>query len=284
MKTNQRPIGIIDSGIGGFTVVRALRQLLPREDILYLGDGANAPYGNRPQEELTALAEYMVDFMNNHRVKLLLVACNTISCLAPYYEKSIVPPVLYVVKSGAKGVAKTDYNPVAVISTNFTHQQGLYPRYIKELAPEKEVLSVGSTHLVRLIEENQGDDASATAIKDEIQSVLAPLLSRNLECCVLGCTHYPLALRAFQECCPDLPFSDPAQEMAQEAKALLTQENLLHEKGGKLTIFTTGEPDLQLPHLKRSGLVPDLIAHHPPYIFQQTDEVLREWRGDSCSS
>lgn len=260
----QESIGIIDSGIGGFTVAKAVANLLPKENILYLGDGANAPYGNRTETELVALAKYMVAFMNQHQVKLLLVACNTISCLAQHYEEEILPPVLYVVKSGAKGIAESNYETIGVISTVFTHNQGMYGKNIQAIAPKKKIFSAGSTHLVRLIEANQGDTASHKAISQELQQVISPLVEQGVEVCVLGCTHYPLALPVYQELFPQLPYSDPAEEMARQAQALLADNSLLNTSGGKLTVYTTGEPSLQGPHLQRAGLVPDEILHHKP--------------------
>lgn len=264
MNRAKQAIGIIDSGIGGFSVAKSVKKLLPKEDILYFGDGANAPYGNRSSQELTALATYMVDFMNQSQVKLLLVACNTISCLANTYEEKILSPVLYVVKSGASGIAQSNYQKIGVISTNFTHQQGMYAKSIQEIYPDKEVFSQGSTHLVRLIEENKGDLPSKEAIASELFSVISPLQKEGIECCVLGCTHYPLALDILKDCFPDLPFSDPAEEMARQAKALLADNNLLNLDGGKLTVFTSGDTTLQGPHLKRAGLVADSVEHITP--------------------
>lgn len=265
MNNSNGPIGIIDSGIGGFSVASSVRGLLPQEDILYLGDGANAPYGNRTQEELVALAQYMVEFMMSHQVKLLLVACNTISCLASAYESQITCPVLYVVKSGARGVAQENYQKIGVLSTNFTHQKGIYKESIGEISPEKQVISGGSTHLVRLIEENKGDDASSHAICEEIRHCIQPLVDQGAECCVLGCTHYPLAVKELKKSFPDLPFSDPARQMALEAQKLLCDNNLYNQSGGKLTVYTTGEPSLQEDHLKRAGLYPpDAVKFHPP--------------------
>lgn len=261
----RRPIGIIDSGIGGFSVAKSIRQSLPQEDIIYLGDGANAPYGNRTAQELTALASYMVEFMNQQEVKLLLVACNTISCLASTYEHNIQSPVLYVVKAGAQGVATQSYRKVGVISTNFTHQKGMYSQYIQEINPNMEVLSAGSTHLVRLIEENTGDRASTLAMEEELNSVISPLVEKGIECCVLGCTHYPLASGQLAHCFPNLPFSDPAEEMARQARELLSSQQLLSDCGGSLTVYTTGETSLQEAHLKRANLFPVTdILHHKP--------------------
>lgn len=260
--TNNSPIGIIDSGVGGFTVARSVQRLLPSENLIYLGDGANAPYGNRTGEELISLAKYTVGFMMSHQVKLLLIACNTISCLAQHYEDRITCPVLYVVKSGARGIATQNYQKIGVISTNFTHQQQMYARSILEISPEKQVLSQGSTHLVRLIEER--DSASSEAICQELRHCIDPLLAQGVECCVLGCTHYPLAEQELQQCYPNLPFSDPAEHMAIEAAQLLREQNLENHAGGRFDLFTTGEVSLQAAHLKRAGLAPTSVAHHPP--------------------
>lgn len=265
MNRSSRPIGIIDSGIGGYTVAKSVQHLLPSEDLLYLGDGANAPYGNRRGEELISLAKYTVSFMMDQEVKLLLVACNTISCLSSAYEAQITCPVLYVVQSGARGASKEDFQKIGVISTNFTHQKEMYRRSIQEITPEKEVFSQGSTHLVRLIEENQGDQASSEAICQELRDCIDPLLAQGAECCVLGCTHYPLAEKELALCYPQLPFCDPAEQMALEAKALLLKYNMENSSGGKLDVFTTGDPALQVDHLKRAGLYPPTsIQHYPP--------------------
>lgn len=265
MISRNSPIGIIDSGIGGFTVARSIQTVLPQENILYLGDGAHAPYGNRSSEELVSLAKYMVQFMNDQKVKLLLVACNTISCLSSFYEQEINCPVLYVVKSGARGVAREPYEKVGVISTNFTHQKGVYAQYIKEISPEKQVFSQGSTHLVRFIEENKGQEECRINIKKEVERLLHPLLEKGIQCCVLGCTHYPLALDVLQSTFPQLPFSDPAQEMAQQAKQLLEEQELQNTNGGSLTVYTTGDVETQRTHLQRVNLNNlTQVLHLPP--------------------
>lgn len=266
MNSSNHPIGIIDSGIGGFTVARSIQKALPQEDILYLGDGAHAPYGNRTSEELVSLAKYMVHFMREQGVKLLLVACNTISCLSSFYEEEVGCPVLYVVKSGAKGVAHLDYEKIGVISTNFTHQKGVYAQYIQEISPKKQVFSQGSTHLVRFIEEDTGDkhspQSNQAAIKEEAKKVLEPLVEQGIECCVLGCTHYPLALDVLQETYPQLVFSDPAEEMAREAQSLLEEKGWHNPSGGGLTVYTTGDVAQQKAHLKRVSLKNVTGVHH----------------------
>lgn len=100
MITKESPIGVIDSGIGGFSVARKVQKLMPHENLLYLGDGANTPYGNHSAEEILTMTRYMLRFMEEHSVKALLVACNTISCLIDQYRDEMSCPVLSVVQAG----------------------------------------------------------------------------------------------------------------------------------------------------------------------------------------
>ena len=142
MSNQNRPIGIIDSGIGGFSVARRVRRQLPNENILYFGDGGNNPYGNHTAEEILSLTRYMLDFMRQRQVKALLVACNTISCLIDEYRREMDCPVLSVVQAGAESAAHRPEKRVGVISTCFTASTGCYPALIAQLAPEKKVFSV----------------------------------------------------------------------------------------------------------------------------------------------
>ena len=113
------PIGVIDSGIGGFSVARRVQRLLPEEDLVYLGDGAHIPYGNHPEETIVAMARYMFSFMEEKGVKALLVACNTISCVVDRCRDAVSCPAFNAVQAGADAVAAMDVEEVGVISTVF---------------------------------------------------------------------------------------------------------------------------------------------------------------------
>ena len=136
-------IGVIDSGIGGFSVARKVQKLLPNENILYLGDGANTPYGNHSAEEILTMTRYMLKFMEEKGVKALLVACNTISCLIDEYRDDMSCPVLSVVEAGAQAVQEQELDKVGVISTCFTASTKCYPDLIGKLSPKTEVISHG---------------------------------------------------------------------------------------------------------------------------------------------
>ena len=159
MATKTSPIGIIYSGIGGFSVALKMQQQLPHENLLYFGDGGNMPYGNHSAEEILTMTRYMLRFMEERGVKALLVACNTISCLIDRYRDDMTCPVLSVVEAGADAVSQMAVHKVGVISTCFTHSTRCYPDLIGKKAPDKEVVSHGCPDLAKLVEANVGDPA-----------------------------------------------------------------------------------------------------------------------------
>ena len=167
MVTKTSPIGVIDSGIGGFSVALKMQQMLPHENLLYFGDGGNMPYGNHTADEILTMTRYMLRFMEERGVKALLVACNTISCLS--------------VKN------------VGVISTCFTESTRCYPNLIGQKAPDKTVISHGCPDLAKLVEANLGDPKGQEVIEEDLKKNMDELVHKHkIDCCVLGCTHYPL--------------------------------------------------------------------------------------------
>ncbi len=179
MITKESPIGVIDSGIGGFSVARKVQKLMPHENLLYLGDGANTPYGNHSAEEILTMTRYMLRFMEEHSVKALLVACNTISCLIDQYRDEMSCPVLSVVQAGADAVAQLPAQKVGVISTCFTASTHCYPDLIGKVAPDKQVISHGCPNLANLVERNVGNPAGQAAIDDDLRENLEQLVNEE---------------------------------------------------------------------------------------------------------
>ena len=250
-------IGVIDSGIGGFSVARRVQELLPQDNILYLGDGANTPYGNHTAEEILEMTRYMLRFMDSHNVKALLVACNTISCLIDQYRDEMRCPVLSVVQAGADAVAATPYQRVGVISTCFTAQSGCYPNLIHKQAPERQVFSHGCPDLANLVEQNVGDPAAQPAIDAEIRAGLDGLVNvDHIQCCVLGCTHYPLVEDNIRRLYPTLDLLDPARQMAETLSRDLDARGLRNDQRapGRMDIFTTGSLEEYIKKANRVGL------------------------------
>ena len=238
------PVGILDSGIGGFSVARQVQKLLPGENLLYFGDGAHIPYGNHRTEAIAAMARYMFCFMEQQQVKALLVACNTISCILDRCAEGLSCPVFSAVQAGAEAAARLEVDKVGVISTVFTHNSRIYPQKIQERSPRKVVvLSCGCPDLARLVEHSLGDPAGMALVEDNLRQELDPMvLEDGVDCCVLGCTHYPLVAGSIRKLYPGLLLIDPAEEMAQSLKACLDREGLGNPgtKPGGLTVHTTG--------------------------------------------
>ena len=262
------PIGILDSGIGGFSVARQIQRLLPRENLIYFGDGAHVPYGNHTEETIVAMARYMFQFMEQRRVKALLVACNTISCVIQRCEDAVSCPTFNAVQAGADAVARLDVEKVGVISTVFTHNSRCYPKRILAQSPKKlVVLSCGCPDLARLVEHNLGDPTGMEEVRENLQLELNDMVLKDrIQCCVLGCTHYPLVEDSIRELYPGLPLIDPAQEMAQAVKRDLESRGLLRQEGtGKLEVYTTGDVAEYALRARQVGLNPvSSVEFYPP--------------------
>ena len=236
-----KPIGVLDSGLGGLTVVRELGRLLPSESIVYFGDNANVPYGNRPKEEILKLTFAMLDFLQSKDVKIAAIACNTISTLIEEFRPRYKFPVVSIIETACEYVAAQRLSQVGVFATEFTVKQGHYERLIKKQSPETFVFSQPSQYLAKLVDEGRFNDP---AIMVEVQTLLNALLQARpeLKHIVLGCTHYPIVQDIFEQAAPGFTFINPAQVQVQALKALLSEQGLLSEaRETFLDIYTSGE-------------------------------------------
>ena len=186
-----RPIGVFDSGIGGLTVVSALRRLLPAENIFYLGDTARVPYGGKSAQTIERYSFENTGLLLAEQAKMIVVACNTATALAvPRLQDTLRVPVLGVIAPGAAAaVAATQTGRVGVIGTRATVASGAYERALHKLAPHLQVTALACPLLVPLIEEGMLEDPLTD---QHITRYLQPLLAANIDTLILGCTHYPL--------------------------------------------------------------------------------------------
>jgi glutamate racemase len=191
-----RPIGVFDSGVGGLTVLSALRDRFPAESYIYLGDTARLPYGTKSAATVQRYAVNAASHLAHHGIKLLIVACNTASSFAldELIERSPVP-VVGVVVPGARAAVATGARRIAVIGTEGTVRSNAYQRALSGLAPTVEVDAVACPLFVPLAEEGWGDHPVTDAVA---RHYLAPLLERGVETVILGCTHYPLLRPSLQ--------------------------------------------------------------------------------------
>ena len=236
------PIGVMDSGIGGLTVVRELQRILPGEDIIYFGDSANCPYGNKTSDQIFELSSHMLQF-----------ACNTISTMADRLRPCFDYKIVSIVEEAAKYVLREHLKSVGLIATEFTVASGKYAELIHEGDPECKVVGKGSPLLAALVDRgdfNQHD--INTEIRTQVDNILAREKVENL---ILGCTHYPIVEENFHECYPEMHLINPALEQANAVKAYLTEQNALNpQKKGKFVICTSGDPQVYVNVGKRLGL------------------------------
>src|SRR5277367_750407 len=185
------PLGVFDSGLGGLTVVRALRAALPNEDIVYLGDTARVPYGTKGPATVVKYALGCARHLVGRGVKAIVIACNTVSAVAPDRLRiELDLPVLGVIEPGARAaVAATRNGKIGVLATNATIASGAYPRAVSAISTRAETVGQAAPLLVPLAEEGWTE---GEVPRLAVRRYLEPLLRENIDVIVLGCTHYPL--------------------------------------------------------------------------------------------
>lgn len=219
-------IGVFDSGVGGLTVVRALMERLPFENIIYFGDTARVPYGVKSVETISHYTREIAEFLLQKQVKLLIIACNTMAAVASQVVKDLSPvPVLDVIDAGALGaIAASSRRQVGIIGTPTTINSNAYARAIHQYEPDVRIFSQACPLFVPLVEEGWLDHP---VTRLTAQEYLKPVLVQNIDTMVLGCTHYPLLKPLLQEVVGDsVKLVDSAEAMAEETAALLAELQL----------------------------------------------------------
>lgn len=240
-----RPIGVFDSGIGGLTVVAALRTLLPNESIFYLGDTARVPYGGKSASTVQRYSLEIASMLLEENAKTVVVACNTASAVALEQLTASVPvPVTGVILPGAQAaVTATRTGHVGVIGTRATINSGAYERALRSLNSEIRVTARACPLLVPLIEEGWLE----RSITDEIiMQYVGPIVEEGIDTLVLGCTHYPLLRKAMARLLGDsITLVDSAENCANAVRDLLLRENLSASEtnAGRLQVALTDRPD-----------------------------------------
>lgn len=224
---NNSPIGVFDSGVGGLTVVREIMRQLPNESIVYFGDTARVPYGNKSSDTIITYSRQIAHFLQKQNVKAIVIACNTASALAlETLQKEVTIPIIGVVKPGAKAASKTTRNNnIGVIGTEGTINSDIYTTYLKSINPKVNVYKKACPLFVPLVEEGMINDP----VTDEmIKRYTNDLLNLNIDTLVLGCTHYPLLKDAIHNILgDDITLVNPAYETAISLQETLTNHNLL---------------------------------------------------------
>ncbi|MCP4900483.1 MAG: glutamate racemase [bacterium] len=231
------PLGIFDSGVGGLTVLQALRHRLPHESFLYLGDTARLPYGTKSAGTVTRYALNASRHLVDKGVKLLVVACNTASAFAlDEVAAAVDVPVIGVVEPGVEAALVTSANRLGVIGTEGTVRSGAYQRAIADRAPSIDVRATACPLFVPLAEEGWGDhEVTDTVARHYLEDILA----WGAQALILGCTHYPLLTPSLSRVVgPDVRLVDSASAVA-EAVISRHRDLLKADDGGKVTIQLT---------------------------------------------
>ena len=246
---NRAPIGIFDSGLGGLTVTAAVQELMPCEDIIYLGDTARVPYGDKSPETVLRFGCENAAFMAEKGVKLIIVACNTVSALAingirDFFKKEgITIPLITVLEAGVNRVIEKDFANIAVIGTRGTVASGAYSCELRKKSPGISVRSIACPLFAPIVEEGLYNHKIA---KIAIDIYLQPLLKDPPEALLLACTHYPLlmdALRSYIH--PTVKIIDSAHAVATLAEYYLHTNYLKTDlkDPGKEEFYVTDSPE-----------------------------------------
>ncbi|MCK9216842.1 MAG: glutamate racemase [Firmicutes bacterium] len=249
----ERQIGVLDTGVGGLSVVSSLQKLLHNENILYFGDSKNNPYGNKDEEEILNLTMRILEFMEKSDLKLIVIACNTISTVIKNYKEKFKFPIIDIITPTVKYIKELKINDIALLGTEFTIKSGIYQKLLKKDNKDIRIISNSSRTLAAMIDSG---DFSSKKVKDTIEVYLESTLSEeNIHNIALVCTHYPIVQDLFFEIAPDMNYIDPGYQQALAVKEYLTKNNLLNKKGsGSLNIFTSGEKKIYIKVKEKLGL------------------------------
>lgn len=223
---NSLPIGMFDSGVGGLTVLKEIVRLLPTESIIYFGDTARIPYGDKSRETIIRYSIENASFLMQKGIKLLVVPCNTASAFAINHLQSMLDiPVIGVIEPGAKTIASvTKSQRVAVLGTKGTIQSGAYQAAIREYLPHASIFPVPCPLFVPLVEEQFLNHPATHLI---VKEYLSSLHKQNIDSILLGCTHYPFLKPLIQEeMGPTTTLIDPALSCAQQVALTLDMYQL----------------------------------------------------------
>lgn len=237
-----RAIGIFDSGVGGLTVLKEIIELLPSEDLFYLGDTARVPYGTKSAATVRQYALESAAFLVDRGVKLLVVACNTASAVAlPALRERFQLPVIGVIEPGARRAVGSLNRRIGVIGTEGTINSGRYESAIHALLPDAQVFSAPCPLFVPLAEEGWAEHEVARLTAAEY---LQPMIEAQIDTLVLGCTHYPLLRRTLQQVLgPQVTLVDSAAETARTVAKLFREQGLARpEHGGNRAVYVTDVP------------------------------------------
>jgi glutamate racemase len=241
------PIGIFDSGVGGISVLRAIRKQMPEESIIYFGDQGHVPYGSRSMAQIQSFSEAITRFLLDRAAKIIVVACNTASAAALKHLRARFPEIQFIgMEPAVKPAAeRTQTGKVGVLATPATFQGALYASVVERFANGVKLFQDTCPGLVQQIE---AGNLSGEGTRRILEAALLPMLENNIDTVVLGCTHYPFVIPLIQEIVGDakrVRVIDPAPAVAKQTSRLLEEKGMRNTSGlrGSVRFYTSGDPD-----------------------------------------
>ncbi len=235
-------IGMLDSGVGGLTILRAIREQLPGQPVVYLADQAHVPYGVRKIEEVRSFTKEITRFLINQGAKIIVVACNTASVAALGYLRNEFPETPFVgMEPAVKPAAEqTKTGVVGVLATYATFQTDVYNSVVERFAKNVTILQ---NHCPGLVNQVEKGDLAGLETRRILESALRPMIAQGIDTVVLGCTHYPFVIPLIQEIVgPNVRVIDPAPAIARQTQRLMTEKGWLADGiiGSEIRLITTG--------------------------------------------
>ena len=261
----QCSIGVFDSGVGGLTVVKEIRKILPGESIVYFGDSARVPYGTKSKETILRFAEEDIRFLQKFNVNIIISACFSVSSNAlEELKNKFTVPIIGMIEPGVKALRNYDFEKVGVIGTNATIESGAFENKLREKFKNIEIYSSACPLFVPLAEEGRLEGEIPELIAKEY---LSPLIEKNIDTLIFGCTHYPLLHSVIKKIVGNkVKIIEPGKEVALLLEKFLEDNSIKTERKGSLNIYLSDIPrnfektvvnflgetpgEIQLVHLK----------------------------------
>ena len=239
--TDTRPLGMLDSGVGGLSILREVRRQLPAEDIIYFADQGHVPYGPRPLEEIRTFTRGITRFFLQFDAKAVVVACNAASAASLHHLRDVFPDTPFVgMEPAVKPAARqTRSGVIGVITTKATYQGELFASVVSRFASDIEVVTQVCPDFVTLVEAGQLD---SPALRRTAEVYLAPLQAAGIDQLVLGCTHFPFLTPILQDILgPQVEIVDPGPAIARQTGRVIVDMQNASEHAGQVHYYTSGD-------------------------------------------
>ncbi|WP_010228044.1 glutamate racemase [Gillisia marina] len=243
--SNSSPIGFFDSGVGGTSIWKEVIQLLPREHSIYLSDSKNAPYGEKPIEEIIALSKKNTEKLLAMGCKIIVVACNTATTNAIQILRDTYPlPIIGIEPAIKPAALKSQTKSIGILATKGTLSSKLFSKTSELYSENINIIEVVGNGLVSLIEQGR---QNSTEIKELLSKLLKPMLDARIDYLVLGCSHYPYLLPVLKEILPaDVTIIDSGEAVARQTKKVLLENELMNTSANnsKHILYSNADPDI----------------------------------------